>query len=270
MNITPDASLANLRDRFSRLTWATEHDAYLVDVAARVPSHAFLGRGTLAVYLRQVGFLAEALPAYLSKGNRDIRILDWGCGKGHISHLLTRAGFRVTSADVADGGEDSAFHQSAPILQERGIHPVPLRHAFELPFDDASFECVTSFGVLEHVPQDVESLKEIRRVLTPNGLLYVSFLPYRTSWTQALARLLGDQYHDRLYGVGQVRRLARDAGFEVVGMHLGQLLPKNPVPRQLSAFLEPIDQVLCRYTPLALLATNLEVLMRPIGRTDIA
>jgi 2-polyprenyl-3-methyl-5-hydroxy-6-metoxy-1,4-benzoquinol methylase len=252
-----------LRARFARMEFRPRTDAYLVDVAARVPSHAFLGRGTLPVYLRQVGFLAEALPACLGCEPRAIHVLDWGCGKGHISYLLRQAGLRVTSADVAEGGDDSAFHQHAPILQEQGITPVPLRHPFQLPFADATFDCATSFGVLEHVPHDLESLRELRRVVKPDGLIYVSFLPYRTSWTQALARWRGDDYHDRLYGMRGVRRLAQQAGCRILGMRLGQLLPKNPTPRSLSVLLEPIDQVLCRSTPLAFLATNLEVLMAP-------
>jgi len=257
--------LAQLRARFSRLDFSRRDEPYLVDLARRHPTHAFLGRGTLAVYQRQVGFLAEALPAYFGKQRSDIDILDWGCGKGHISYLLRQAGLHVTSADVAQGGTDSAFHQATPILQEQNIAPVPLADPVELPFGDASFDCVTSFGVLEHVAHDLASLKQIRRILRPQGLLYVSFLPYRTSWTQALARLRGDDYHDRLYTRRGVQSLARAAGFEILGMHFGQLLPKNPVPRRLSSLLEPVDQLLCRYTPLALLATNLEILMRPIA-----
>lgn len=256
----------DLRAAFAKLVFATGADPYLVDVGTRVPSHAFLARGTLAVYLRQVGFLAQALPDYLKRGRQEIEVLDWGCGKGHNAYLLRQAGFRVVAADVAEaaaGGSDSSFRQATPILQEQGIAPVPLRHAYELPFEDGRFDCVTSFGVLEHVPHERESLREIRRVLKPGGLFYVSFLPYRTSWTQCLDRLSGGDYHDRLYTRSGVRRLARDAGFEVVGIHLGQLLPKNPVPRQLSGVLEPLDQLLCRFTPLGLLATNLEVILRP-------
>ncbi len=265
-DVAPTDAARHLRARFARLDAAVREDAYLVDVGHRFASHAFLRRGTLAVYLRQVDFLADALPPYLGRPASAIDVLDWGCGKGHISYLLRKAGFRVTSADVADGGDDSAFQQAAPILREQGIEPVALRHPVELPFGQGSFDCVTSFGVLEHVPQDLASLREIRRVLRPQGLLYVSFLPYHTSWTQALARLRGDDYHDRLYSFGGVRRLAHAAGFEVLGIHLGQLLPKNPTPRHLSPVLEPIDQFLCRFTPLAFLATNLEVLLRPLAK----
>lgn len=253
-----------VRTAFARLDFQRRADPYLSDIARRFPSHDFLGRGTQAVYLRQVGFLADALPRYFGKAGADVQVLDWGCGKGHISYLLRRAGLNVTSADVEQGGEDSAFQQLTPILHEQKIAPVPLRHPVHLPFEDASFDCVTSFGVLEHVPQDRDSLVEIRRVLRPDALLYISFLPYRLSWTQALARLRGDSYHDRLYGRRGSARLARDAGFEILGIRFGQLLPKNPVPLAWSPWLEPLDQVICRYTPLGLLATNLEMLLRPV------
>jgi len=83
------------------------------------------------------------------------------------------------------------FGQEAPIVQARGIAVTPLRHSIDLPFRDQEFDCVVSFGVLEHVQSDLASLHEIRRVLKPGGIVYVTFLPYFLSWTQALARLAG-------------------------------------------------------------------------------
>ncbi len=44
----------------------------------------------------------------------------------------------------------------------------------ELPFENCSFDTVTSTEVLEHVPDPLRALKEMRRVLRPSGVLIVS------------------------------------------------------------------------------------------------
>ena len=46
-----------------------------------------------------------------------------------------------------------------------------------LPFDDASFDAVLSCGVLEHVPYEEGSVREIARVLKPGGHFFVYQLP---------------------------------------------------------------------------------------------
>ena len=236
-------------------------DAYLAVVAARVASHAFLGGNTQLVYLRQIRFLVEAAGAVLRKAPSDTHVLDWGCGKGHITYLLRRAGFRVTACDVAAQADDSAFGQATPIIAEQQIEVVPLVDNVTLPFADAHFDVVLSMGVLEHVQDDAASLRELRRVLKPGGLCLVFFLPYTLSWTQRLAHVRGDRYHDRLYSRAQVASLAAAAHFRVLRVAHGQLFPKNSVSFRAASVLEPIDRWLCRYTPLRFLATNLEVVL---------
>lgn len=237
---------------------------YLSRVARNWPTHRFLGNATQIVYLEQVAFLASLLTNYLRHEPEAISVLDWGCGKGHISYLLGKHGFAVTSADLADSNFDSAFGQPTPILEEQRIRVVPLNDPVTLPFEAASFDCVTSFGVLEHVASDSDSLHEIRRVLRPGGIFYVTFLPTRFSWTQAAARLFGDSYHDRLYTRARVLELAAQSGFEVCAIKWAQLLPKNVIPIWLNSALELIDQSLCRYTPFKHAATNFEVVMKAI------
>ncbi len=238
-------------------------DKYLVDVGSRLASHAFLSGNTQLIYQRQIRFLVDAVRSLLNKEPSVVHVLDWGCGKGHISYLLRRAGFQLTSCDVAAQAEDSAFGQPTPIIAEQGIEVVPLIDNVALPFADASFDVVLSMGVLEHVQDDAASLRELRRVVKPGGLCLVFFLPYTLSWTQRLAHARGDRYHDHLYSRASVESLAAAARFRVLRIAHGQLFPKNSVSLRAAAVLEPIDRWLCRYTPLRYLATNLEVVLAP-------
>lgn len=236
-------------------------DPYLSSVASRHPTHAFLGGNTQLVYQRQIRFVADAAASLLNKAPGELNVLDWGCGKGHISYLLRRAGFRVTACDVAAHADDSAFGQATPIIAEQQIEVVPLVDNVTLPFADAHFDVVLSMGVLEHVQDDAASLRELRRVVKSGGLCLIFFLPYTLSWTQRLAHARADRYHDHLYSRAQVRSLAAAAHFRVLRVAHGQLFPKNSVSLRAAAVLEPIDRWLCRYTPLRFLATNLEVVL---------
>jgi SAM-dependent methyltransferase len=239
-------------------------DPFLSDLSARYPTHAFLGRSTQAVYQRQVALLVRLTEWILKKQPSAAEVLDWGCGKGHNSYLLKKAGFQVTSCDKRDSSDDSSFGQEVPILQEKDIRVIPLEQAVQLPFQDRAFDIVSSFGVLEHVERDLDSMVEIRRILRPGGIFFVTFLPYFLSWTQFVAHLRGDDYHDRLYSLGKLHHLADRAGFMVLDAWHGQLFPKNSI--KYSPLLEKLDRLLTDFTPLRYFATNLEaVLVRPLG-----
>lgn len=198
--------------------------------------------------------------------DRTLDVLDWGSGKGHITSLCQDhfPEARVVSCDVTgdDVADDSTFGQTTPLIERRGIDVVPLRDPIELPFDDASFDAVLSFGVLEHVANDVRSLSEIRRVLRPGGHLFCYFLPRRWSWTQWVERRRGCTYHDRLYDRHQVRAMLRMTGYDLVDLWHRQLLPKNSFRYPSTRAFERLDQTLVRWTPLRYLTTNLEFVAR--------
>src|ERR1700686_4093305 len=101
------------------------------------------------------------------------RILDWGCRHAPDACLVrTRFGERVTLAgcDVFDGSQYPVFFNCARLRYAR------LSEIVKLPYPDDSFDAVLASGVLEHVPLDYESLKELHRVLRVGGRLIVSYL----------------------------------------------------------------------------------------------
>ena len=234
---------------------------FLAQIGRANESHRFLANSTQAVYGRQVAFLTAILQDYKQAASSQIRILDWGCGKCQITYLLRERGFDVASCDVAVQKDDSTFGQEVPIVRARNISVAPLHDPIQMPFGDGEFDCVVSFGVLEHVQSDAASLGEIRRVLKPGGVLFITFLPYFLSWTQAVAHQRGDSYHDRLYHKRRLRSLAEPARFRLAGCWHGQLFPKNSMPLAYDRVLEPLDRFLCWYTPLKYFGTNLEAVL---------
>ena len=225
-------------------------------------SHFFLANSASQnTYLYQVEFVQTFSEQYFRKPLPELNVLDWGCGKGHVSFLLQERGARVVSCDhFAEGGtdDDSAFGQRTPIIRRAGISVDRLDDPIELPYTDGAFDVVLSFGVLEHVPKDLESLKELRRVLRPGGLLFCFNLPYLLSWTQQLSHLRGGYYHDRLYTKAQTAGLLRRAGYVPLDIWHRQLFPKNNVHYPFYRVFETLDQFLVRFTPMRFLATNIE------------
>lgn len=69
-----------------------------------------------------------------------------------------------------------------------------------LPFPDASFDCVVSFQVIEHIRDDAAFVREVRRVLRPGGRFIVS-TPNRP---MSLTR---NPWHVREYDAHEFREL---------------------------------------------------------------
>jgi SAM-dependent methyltransferase len=113
-------------------------------------------------------------PAWLDRIDRRARILDYGCGHGRLAGLLAERGFlEVEGVDVA------------PVLVARARAAQPtarfavLDDPPRLRNDDDSIDAVFLFAVLTCVPTDDgqrELVTELRRVLRPGGLLYLSDL----------------------------------------------------------------------------------------------
>jgi SAM-dependent methyltransferase len=101
-----------------------------------------------------------------------------------------------------------------------------------LPFDDASFDLVAAFDVVEHVDDDDAALAELSRVSAPASTLLLSVPLHPARWTR-FDDLVG---HRRRYEPDQiVAKLARH-GFAVSGAAVYGMQPRSPLLVALSVF----------------------------------
>ena len=128
-------------------------------------------------------------------------VLDLGCGLGGYSLALSERGARVVSADF-----------SFPTLAglPGGLRPI-CADARHMPCADGAFDLVFCASLIEHVPDPIGMLREIRRVLKPSGLCYLSFPPFyspRGGHQFSPYHLLGERAATSIYRRTRARKVA--------------------------------------------------------------
>lgn len=125
------------------------------------------------------------------------RILDIGSGTAPVSPDLTRT-------VVADLSEE-AMRQV--VCESKSVQSITA-----MTFDAASFDCVLCSEVLEHVPDDLLAISELRRVLRPGGVLVVT-VPFQKRYWAEDDEFVG---HVRRYDPGELEQKLKAKGFQNV------------------------------------------------------
>jgi 2-polyprenyl-3-methyl-5-hydroxy-6-metoxy-1,4-benzoquinol methylase len=94
--------------------------------------------------------------------------LDYGSGIGSNALVFGLAGFRVTLADVADPLRNFAKWR----LERRGIQVRTVDLKSET-LKAASYDVITCFDVLEHVPDPLEAVRRMRDALRIGGAFFL-------------------------------------------------------------------------------------------------
>ena len=114
---------------------------------------------------------AEIYNRLLSLDNK--HILELGCGSAEITRDIATsgAGRKITALEV-----DEIAHEKNLQITDLPNVTFAIAGAQEIPLEDASVDVVLMFKSLHHVPLDLMdlSMREIKRVLKPGGLAYIS------------------------------------------------------------------------------------------------
>ena len=194
----------------------------LVALARREPS-VNLWQFKTRVSGEQYRLLYELIERHVPRG---AAVLDWGCGNGHASYALNALGYAAQAYSIDDAPPPLASHLP-------NVRFTTGTNVVRLPFDDASFDAVLSVGVLEHVREEggreVDSMREIRRVLKPHGVFLCYHLPNRYSYIDAIAKVLpGTHHHQYRFTKRSIRELCDAAGFELIDAARYAAFPRNP------------------------------------------
>lgn len=152
---------------------------------------------------------AERLLPALERHGAVGRLLDVGCAFGYTLAVAQERGWSVTGVEPA------------PAVRERTARELGVRVEPDLPaarFPDASFEAVTLWDVIEHLPDPRAALLEVARILAPGGLCSV----VTPDGGSLAARLLGARWEERqkmpehifFFDRPSLSTLLRSCGFE--------------------------------------------------------
>ncbi len=108
----------------------------------------------------------------------DMTLLDVGCGPGTVTVDLARilAGGEVVGVDASETVLDAARNHADAV----GFTNVRFEqaNAYELPFEDDTFDVVYAHQLLQHLSDPVAALREMKRVARPGGLVAVRDADY--------------------------------------------------------------------------------------------
>lgn len=154
-------------------------------------------------------------------------LLDYGCGIGNVTSVLTRAFTDVHGFDPSS--------ESLRVARER--MPTSTFHAESDAMPAAHFSTAVLSGVLHHVPrpQRVPTMKTVLSKLRPGGRVFVfEHNPLNPVTRHAVKTCPFDDDADLLFP-WQAKRLLRDAGFSNVALDYIVFFPR-PL-----AFLRPLE-----------------------------
>jgi ubiquinone/menaquinone biosynthesis C-methylase UbiE len=115
---------------------------------------------------------------------RDKDVLEVGVGAGTDFIQWARSGARAHGIDLTQEAIDHARAR----LGVYGLEAADLRQGDceSLPYGDASFDLVYSWGVIHHTPDTFRALREIVRVTRPGGRVKVMVYNRRSAFVYAL------------------------------------------------------------------------------------
>lgn len=93
------------------------------------------------------------------------KVLDFGCGSGYGTELLSENAESIIGVDISKEAVNYAKkNYILPNLDFKTISELT----------DEKFDVITSFQVIEHVPNDIEYVTKLKKLLKPGGCLLIS------------------------------------------------------------------------------------------------
>jgi len=109
---------------------------------------------------------AKSQLGLLKKYKSGTTILDIGCGEGFFLFNASKAGYTTKGIEISQDAAEYARREFGLDVEAKPFE--------ELHFPENYFDVVTLWQVLEHVPYPLIVLKEVHRILKPEGLLATS------------------------------------------------------------------------------------------------
>ena len=153
---------------------------------------------------------AKSQLGLIKKYKNGTTLLDIGCGEGFFLFNASKAGYTTKGIEISQDAAEYAGREFGLDVEAKPFE--------ELQFPDNYFDVVTLWQVLEHVPYPLIVLKEVHRILKPEGLLATSTPDIESILAKILRRKWWNlrRLHINQFTVKTLTDMLKRAGFKNV------------------------------------------------------
>ena len=121
------------------------------------------------VFLHGRTLVLEELELVLSSIPKNSKILDVGCGTGHLTQWIKNKGYEVYGIEPSEEMYNFAKKNFPEIEIKKGI-------SSEIPYEDNFFDLIVAFEVLRYLDksENLKTFSEFNRVLKNDGTFFVT------------------------------------------------------------------------------------------------
>ena len=173
-----------------------DHYAHVRAVSSEEFASRYFDATSEQAAIEKVQTRIQMMVRYLSLEEPALLVLDVGLGTGSLPSALSTLGFDVYGLDDDGGGQRqlSTLAGRFPTLKMQ----VCALEADDYPYEDNTFDAVTSFDVIEHLPGSPRHyLAEIHRILKPGAVFFLTN-PNPASLANCALILTGRSIYDPL------------------------------------------------------------------------
>ncbi|MCB9832278.1 MAG: class I SAM-dependent methyltransferase [Planctomycetes bacterium] len=155
---------------------------------------------------------------FVTRFKQSGRLLEIGAAGGFFLDEMRRRGFQVEGVELSPRA--CAFAR-----EQLGIETIHNARLQDLDFAPASFDLIVAFDVIEHLADPFTALRDMRRLLAPDGVLVLQ----TQNVASLAARVLGRRWHhykhlEHIYHFDpdSMRRALAEAGLETLELTAGR------------------------------------------------
>ena len=141
-----------------------------------------------------------------SSTHRNVQYLDVGCGTGVLQEEFEQRYPGITAYGI------DMMKEAIDYCKKRGLDRAILYDGCTIPFKDGELDLITAIDVLEHIEDDIYSLKEIKRVLKKDSLAIFIVPAHMALHSTRDIKL----EHYRRYEDNELERKCEATGFRVM------------------------------------------------------
>lgn len=170
------------------------------------------------LYYKVLYYASQKTSKNLMNG-RGKKALDMGCAFGYVTDLLRNLGYDAVGLDLSKyairKAQQSSAHSNFVVADGNSA-----------PFKNNSFNLITCFELIEHIPKPIMLIEEIGRLLKEDGICVLT-TPVRGPIKKLYDRLRGEKTHISLFVPKEVYQIFGKR-FKHLSVQTNLLLPIPP------------------------------------------